>query len=341
MTDEQDTWLQRRKPIVRSFGDLLVVVVGVVLMGGVIWTPWFSTTALQRLLGLVFVFFFPGYAIISLLFPEANVQSEQDGESSLQESFPHIRDAQITGIERLVMSFGMSVVVIPLIGLALWTLPGQLTQARFFVSLSAVTMVSTVFTALQRIRLPQRQRFEFPLDQWIATIREGMFHPESKIDFVLNVLVGISLVAAVVSVPYAILVPTEQASYSQITLLTQSENGSFVAGDYPTEFTRGEPKPVFINITNRRQHPVNYTLVVELQRLADNGTVTDEQILKRFTVSIPAYASRTIKYNIRPTMAGTNLRLTFLLYNGQAPSDPSITNSYRSVHIWISVTNSE
>ncbi len=54
--------------------------------------------ALRQVLGLIFVLFLPGYAATAALFPEND---------------------QIDGIERAALSFGLSIAIVPLIGLAL------------------------------------------------------------------------------------------------------------------------------------------------------------------------------------------------------------------------------
>ena len=58
----------------------------------------FTTGPLRIGLGLPFVIFFPGYTLLSALFPK--------------------RD-DLSGIERVALSFGLSIAVVPLIGLIL------------------------------------------------------------------------------------------------------------------------------------------------------------------------------------------------------------------------------
>jgi len=71
----------------------------------------FSSGALRIALGLVFVLFSPGYTLIAALFP---------------------RKSDIGGIERVALSFGLSIAVVPLIGLALRTIrPGASAFIRF------------------------------------------------------------------------------------------------------------------------------------------------------------------------------------------------------------------
>ena len=59
-------------------------------------------TIFRIILGLPMVLFFPGYTLISALFP---------------------RKDSLSGVERLALSFGLSIAVVPLIGLILNYMP--------------------------------------------------------------------------------------------------------------------------------------------------------------------------------------------------------------------------
>lgn len=60
------------------------------------------SNVLRIIIGLPLVLFFPGYTLIAALFP---------------------RKGSLSGIERLALSFGLSIAVVPLIGLALNYMP--------------------------------------------------------------------------------------------------------------------------------------------------------------------------------------------------------------------------
>ncbi|NOQ34054.1 MAG: DUF1616 domain-containing protein, partial [Methanosarcinales archaeon] len=61
-------------------------------------TPWLDETPVRVVLGLLLVLFLPGYSLIAALFP---------GKDDLD------------GIERIALSFGLSIAVVPLLGLGL------------------------------------------------------------------------------------------------------------------------------------------------------------------------------------------------------------------------------
>ena len=78
--------------------DLVLIGLFTILSVVFILSPVLSGTIPRTVLGLFLVLFLPGYAIIASLFPK------QD---------------DLDGIERLALSFGLSIAVTPLIGLLL------------------------------------------------------------------------------------------------------------------------------------------------------------------------------------------------------------------------------
>ena len=70
---------------------------------------------LRKVIGLPFILFFPGYSFISFLFPERR---------------------ELDTIERVALSFGLSIAITPLIGLALNYTPFGIRLTPILLSLS-------------------------------------------------------------------------------------------------------------------------------------------------------------------------------------------------------------
>lgn len=81
-------------------------------------------------LGLAFLLFLPGYAFVAALFPEASEGSRSgevtDGSNGSEadspdfvDGSPLLRSVTLAGIERVALSFGLSVAFVPLIALFL------------------------------------------------------------------------------------------------------------------------------------------------------------------------------------------------------------------------------
>ena len=77
----------------------LFIVVGLVLLTDIfVFVPVLSGSFLRTYLGILMVLFLPGYASTGAIFPAKN---------------------DLEGIERAVVSFGLSIAIVPTMGLAL------------------------------------------------------------------------------------------------------------------------------------------------------------------------------------------------------------------------------
>jgi uncharacterized membrane protein len=307
---------------------------------GVVFLPGVNETPLRILFGLPLVLFVPGYALIGALFPEAGGGPTPAEESPAEES--EGERSGIDGIERVALSFGLSIAVVPLVGLVLNFTPWGIRLVPIMVSISGLTLGLTAVAARRRQALPESERFHVPYRAWLETARRELLEPDTRTDAALNVLLAISVVLAVTSVGYAVAVPKQGESFSELYLLTETDEGELVADDYPTEFTRGEGRPLIVGIGNQEHEQVNYTLVVELHRVeftANNTTrVTEDRTLRQFRVRLAHNETRHLQHTVTPTMTGVRLRLTYVLYKGEPPAQPTIANSYRENHLWVNVS---
>jgi uncharacterized membrane protein len=345
-----DDWrLLVPEPVRELPADLAAVVVLTLATVFAVVTPGVSETPLRVVLGLPFVLFLPGYALIAALFPEAGVSPDEDvvHESDAGDGDPAEEAGEregIDGIERVALSFGLSIAVVPLVGLVLNFTPFGIRLAPILASVSGLTLVLTAVAARRRRQLPEEERFRVPYRDWLAAGRAELFEPDSQVDAALNVLLALSVVLAAASVTYAVAVPKQGESFSELYLLTEQENGSLVADDYPTEFTAGESQPLVVGVGNHEHRSQSYTLVVEIQdvQIANNSTtVLADRELRRLQTEVANGEDWRQRLDIAPTLTGERLRLAFMLYKGEAPAAPSAESAYREVHLWVNVSQSE
>ena len=96
---------------VKKIPSDLFIIMGLVLLTDIfVLTPGINETMFRNILGLPLVLFLPGYALIAALFP---AKSDLDG------------------IERVALSFGLSIAVVPLIGLGLNYTPWGIRTYQF------------------------------------------------------------------------------------------------------------------------------------------------------------------------------------------------------------------
>lgn len=334
MTDDTD-WRLFLPPALRTVpADIVGVVAWTALTVVAVFAPVLSGTPLRVVLGLPFVLFIPGYALISALFPEAGEPpTEDDAESDR---------GGIDGIERVALSFGLSIAVVPLLGLALNFTPFGIRLAPVIVTITAFTVGAAAVAVHRRRALPEAERFRVPYREWVAGTREELFEPDTTTDAALNVVLALSVVLAVASVGYAVAVPQQGEAFTELYLLTEDDDGDLVADDYPTEMVVGESESVVVGVGNHEHEPVTYTVLVELQRVApgNNSTVLEKEELDRFTERVAAGDTMNRTQTLDPTTTGEELRLAFLLYKSSPPAEPTVENAYRETHLWVNVTQS-
>jgi len=86
---------------------------------------------------------------------------------------------------------------------------------------------------------------------------------------------------------------------------------------------------------------VNYTVVVLLQR-SGNGSLTSSGAteLDRFRLRVRSGETRTVERGVSPTATGTDLRLMYLFYKGDPPTDPERESAAAVLHLSVNVSDS-
>jgi len=203
--------------------DLAAILVYTSATVAAIAVPVMNTTPLRAVLAVPFVLFIPGYAIVAALYPERHSLSAVDGNSvsaveansatTVHRSAEtnHRRDqVGIAGIERVALSFGVSVAVVPLIGLALDVTPFGLRLTPVLVSVSGLTVAVTGIAIYRRLQLPKAEQLIVPYRSWIRSAMGVFSGHDSRRDAALSLLVVVSVLVAVSSAGYAFAVPNKQ-----------------------------------------------------------------------------------------------------------------------------------
>lgn len=338
MASDRGWWLLLPEPLRRFPADLVAVIVLTVLTMLAVGLPVVRETPLRVLLGLPFVLFLPGYAFIAALFPErghAPVENEEPTD-----------DRGIDPIERVALAFGMSIAIVPLLGLLLNFTPWGIRLTPIVLMMSAFTIGCAAIGAVRRWELEPEERFSVPYREWIATGRAELFEPDDRMDGALNVALALAILLAVGSVGFAVAVPQDGEQFTEFYLLTEDDNGDLVADDYPEEFIQGEPQSLIVGIENNEHETVDYTVVVQLERVETetvgegedvetNTEVVERDELDRFQTTAEHDETVHEEQTITPTMLGEDLRLSFLLYDDEVPAEPTRENADRDLHLWI------
>ena len=362
-------WLLLPAPVRGLPADLAAVLALVALTNLAVVLPVVNDSPVRVVVGLVFVLFVPGYAFVAALFPEAGepptAADADDGEGPAPDGNGNgngLQDRGIDGIERTALSFGLSIAIVPLIGLALNFTPFGIRLVPILVSISGFTLIATVIAHQRRKELPADERFQVPYREWVAAGRSELFDPESTVDAALNVVLVIAIVLATSSVVYAVAVPQQGEQFTEFYVLTENESGDLVAAGYPSELTADEPEPIQVGVENNEYEELEYTVVIQLQevefrenesataagsnetaRTVNETAVTQRTELDRYSTTLPHNESdiqrRTLSINGETAAAyeGKGRRVKFLLYREEVPVEPTTENAYRDLHLWVEV----
>jgi uncharacterized membrane protein len=285
-------------------------------------------SSVQAVLGLGAMLIAPGYALVSLLFPR------RASEAGLFED----RGGRISPGERLVLAVGVSVCLVPLIGLGLILLSFGATTGLFQLSIGATTVILTFVAAGRRLGVPPAERFS-PL-RWVTDARSQVSPRSSGGLRALHVLLVLGLLVSGTGIGYAAMSAERGEQFTEFALVSESDSGELVASEYPSQIPLGSSATVQVTIGNHEGQELDYTVVVIAQRIED-GTVLSTARLDRFSTRVAAGETIERPHEIRPSLAGDNIRVSYLLYRDEAPvgANPRPENAYRRTHIWVDVTS--
>ncbi|MCL9818310.1 DUF1616 domain-containing protein [Natronocalculus amylovorans] len=336
--------------------DLAAVVVLTVSAVAAVFLPVINLTPIRIFLGVPFVLFLPGYALIAALFPEAGTSIDEEGDGSNGSNGKDKNGSNILpgafrlrtgidGIERAALSFGTSIAVIFLIGLLLSFTPWGIRLVAVVLTVAGFTILTAAIASFRRWSLPEEERFVVPYREWISRGRASIFDTDSRFDGALNAILAISVLLAVGSVAYAVAVPPDGEQFSEIYLLTEDSEGELVADGYPQELVAGESESIVVGIENQEHETTEYTVIVEVHQvefLEDNEVrVTEQERVTTLETTLEDGETWQAEHEVASTLVGEDLRVTYLLYTDDPPDDPTRENAYRSLHFWIDVTDDD
>ena|SRR3989442_1677499 len=183
---------------------------------------------------ILLALFCPGYAIVAALFPSSK---------------------EIGWVERIALSMGLSIAVVPLLGLFLSFTPWGIKLAPIVITIGSFTMIVELVAYGRRMQLPAADRLAATIviefDGWKKrTLR-------SK---VLTAGLVASALATAGAFSYALLTPLSSQRYTEFSILGPDGNAS----GYPTNLSSSQQGTVIIGIVNHESQSVSYTVRVDL-----------------------------------------------------------------------------
>jgi len=266
---------------VNGLGAMLVVLVVL-----------FPIAILRILIGVLFVLFFPGYALVCALFPKKGDLDE---------------------VERLALSIGLSIAVVPLLGLVLNYTPFGIRLYPILISLFSFTLLMSFVAMRRRNALSIEERFTPSF-----SVNVPRWQELSKMDKALSVGLIFCVVLSGALMANFATTPRVGERFTEFYVLGPTGK---VEG-YPTTMTLGESGTVILGVVNHEYDEATYRIVIRL----DGETVGTME-----GIGLEHEGKWEKNFTFTPDKTGEKLKLEFLLYmNGGA-------EPYRSLHLWITI----
>lgn len=283
----------------------------------------------------------PGYALLSLLYPRGARRRVDDGRRPL--GGLGLRGGGLAWRERLLLSFGLSVALLPPFGFVVAAAGTGFATVPAVAVPSGFTAACLLLGAVRRRRLPAGQAYEVPVRSWLAELDAAVFDARDRSEAVLNAALVVVVAGALVGMAAAVAAPPSPESYTSLSLLTTSQSGDYVESGYPSTIVAGEPQSLVAGVTNHEDERTDYTIVVEIHRVSTDGgstTVLERRSLARQEATVAPGETWYWSHNVSTRMLGDELRLTYMLYRGSVPASASTDSAYRTAYLWIAVTES-
>lgn len=244
------------------------------------------------------ILFIPGYVLISALFPKKN---------------------DLDTIERIALSFGLSIVVVPLIGLGLNYTQFGIRLVPIITTLFIYTLLLIIVGIYRREELNEEEKFKVSIHKFYYDIIGEMKKPKNKIDKILTGVLIFSIILAIGMIFYIIIMPKIGERFTEFYIL--GPDGK--ADNYPTNLKFDIPSNITVGIINHEYSTVNYTI----QTILDKNMLTPEEL----TLGNSQKWQKNITFV--PDKKGADMKLEFLLFK-----ESNFTNPYRDLHLWVNVT---
>jgi uncharacterized membrane protein/LysM repeat protein len=245
--------------------------------------------------GLVFVLFLPGYVLVAALYP---------------------RKDDLDLVERLALSLGLSIAVVPLIGLGLNYSPWGIRLNPILAFVTLFIVLAAGVAMYRRLMLPSAEAMGIPvnlaLPKW----------PRLRmVDRLLGLLLVLALAGLGVGAYFLATSSAGSEEFTEFYVLGPSGK----AEGYPRTVDIGDKFTLILGIVNHESEEASYQVQAKMAgrpvvRLGGLQLANNEKWESPLTLTA--------------TQPGGNLKVEFVLYKG----DSSVP--YRTLHLWLDVEGS-
>jgi len=252
-----------------------------------------SLEPIRIVLGLPFVLLLPGYVLVAALYP---------------------RKQDLDPIERTALSFGLSIAIVPLIGLALNYSPWGVRLNPILAFVGLFILMGAGAAIYRRQALPPEEAFiiNVPLPKW-SQVRLAMVAPAF---IVVLCLIGFGAAAAFLATSRG-----SSESFTEFYILGPDGR----AEGYPRTLELGDRLTVILGVVNHEgadaAYEIEATVDGQTAGLIDSVRLKDGERWEELVTLVP-------------NQAGNSQKMEFRLHKEEMDG---VDEAYRTVHLWVDV----
>ncbi|MFC7157954.1 DUF1616 domain-containing protein [Halomarina halobia] len=291
---------------------------------------------LRIIFTLPVMLFLPGYALTAAAFPrrappKRGRKQHSRARGSLLDRLSARSQAGIDNVERLGLSFGLSVVLMPMLGLVVAADPGPMTATTAAVVITVLVAVLSLVATLRRLRIAPEERYGLPVGAWAAAVGDAT--DGSSLDTALSIALAASVLLAAGAFAVGLAAPKDGTHYTEFSVGSETDDGYLVYAGYPTDMSPGDSAELSFLVVNNENRTVDYTVVIQQRALDGNGEVTQSTELDRFSQTVGAGESWQQRHVVSSQFGGERVQIAYLLYKDGVPENPTRDNANETVFI--------
>lgn len=276
----------------KTFSDLTTISIWII-MTFILIIAIPENIYIRTILAIPMILFFPGYILAAALFP---------------------RNDDVGIVERIALSLGLSIVVVPILGLLL-NFSFGIKLIPILIILCLYMAVLIFITIYRRKRLSEDIRFSVQYYRIYDTVSNWLI-PKSRIDSIFTIILIFIVTLTISMAYYTVAIPKIGERFTEFYILDSSRE----MNNYSTNLKLNSPAIWLVSVTNREYEPINYTMQV----------VLDKNVLTSRELTLDHNQRWEKNITLIPNKEGTNEKLEFLLFK-----ENNFTTPYRSLYLMI------
>jgi uncharacterized membrane protein len=208
---------------------LVIVFAAIVLLAVISWT----TGCFRIILSIIFLLFSPGYTFLAAVFPS---------------------NSSMGPVERIALSFGVSLAMIPVIGLLLHFSWLHLELNPVLITTAVLIFIMSAIAWYRDIRLAPENRLSIRFPKFIP-----IYLKLKKLDKALTIILVAFLLIFIGVLAFAVAVPDKGEDFTEFYIL--DAQGTTI--DYPEKISYGDSISLIVGVISHEEEDTNYRVEIE------------------------------------------------------------------------------